>query len=570
MTMRNVEMAWIFNEIADLLEIKGGHFFQMRAYRKAAQVIMGLEQPVAQLIAEGEFQKLPGIGKGIIDKSQELLTTGVCHTHQELLAEIPRAVLEFRALPGIGPAKARMLYQEGFTSLNQLEQAAKKHRLRKLPGISSKIEFELIRNIDLLRHGRDQVSLGIAREIGAELIDYLTQLPVVQRVELAGSTRRWRETVSDLDLVASATNIDAVLDALAAHPRITKTLTRAPGRIQVRSWWGVEIDLTVVPPANFITTWHRCTGSSKHYQQLQQIACQRGLTLDHQHLLTSTNELLPVVEESEIYHHLGLANLPPELRENNGEIELAQQGDLPALVTVDDIKGDLHTHTNWSDATPSLEEMVDQAIAKGYSYLAITDHSRSLKIANGLELHRLLKQGKKIDQLNTENKDFTILKGIECDILSDGCLDFEDDVLRDLDVVVASVHSNFNQEKEVMTQRFIAAIENEHVDIIGHISGRLLGRRRGYQLDIDQIMERAAQYDTILEINSTPDRLDLSEENARKAKAMGIKVAINTDAHDLKSLNQIEYGVSVARRAWLSPDDVINTGSVEDVLKTFG
>lgn len=569
MMMKNVEIAWVFYEIADLLEIKGDNFFQVRAYRQAAREITRLEQPVAKLINEGSFQRIPGIGKAITDKTKELIETGQCRAHQELLAEIPRGVLEIRALPGIGPAKARMLYKEGFTTLGQLEQAAKANRVRKLPGFSAKTEFDIARDIDLLKHGRDKVGLGVARELGAELIDYLSQLPMVHRVELAGGTRRWKETVSDLDLVASTDNIEDVLDALAIHPKITKILTREANRLQIMTWWGVEVDLTVVKPEEFITTWHRCTGSKKHYQHLQKIAQQKGLKLNHQHLLNAAGELLPVTEEADIYEHLGLSYIPAELRENTGEIEVAQQDNMPQLVTLEDIKGDLHTHTNWSDAALSLEEMVEHAIAKGYRYMAITDHSRSLKIANGLSLERLKKQGKEIDKLNAQHKDFTILKGIECDILSDGSLDFEDDVLRDLDVVVASVHSNFKQEKEAMTQRIVSAIENEHVDIIGHVTGRMLGRRQGYQVDIDRVMEAAAKYDTVLEINSSPDRLDLSDENARKAKAMGIKISINTDAHDLKRLNEMVYGVSVARRAWLTADDIINTHEVEDILKMF-
>ena len=420
--MKNVEIAWIFSEMADLLEIKGGNFFQVRAYRQAARLITRLEQSVIKLISEGTFQQLPGIGKAINDKTQELLETGNCRAHQDLLAEIPRGVLEIRTLPGIGPAKARMLYKEGFTSLGQLEQAAKAHHLRKLPGISAKTEFDIMRNIDLLKHGRDQIGLGVARELGTELIEYLTQLPVVQRVELAGGTRRWKETVSDVDLVVSAEEIEDVLDALAVHPKITKILAREANRLQVMTWWGVEVDLTVVKPEEFVTTWHRSTGSKKHYQQLQQIAQQKGLQLNHRHLLNADRELLAVTKEADIYQHLGLAYVPPELRENKGEIEVAQRGNLPPLVTLADIKGDLHTHTNWTDAALPLEEMVEHAIAKGYSYMAITDHSRSLKIANGLNFERLKKQGKEIDKLNAQNKDFTILKGIECDILSMGDL----------------------------------------------------------------------------------------------------------------------------------------------------
>lgn len=567
--MKNIEIALVFYEIADLLEIKGGNFFQVRAYRQAAQVITRQEQPVEKLIKEGKFQQLPGIGKAIYEKTKELLETGKCSAHQALLAEIPRGMLEIRSLPGIGPAKARTLLKEGYTSLEQLAQAAAAHRLRKLPGFSAKTEHDILRDIDLLKSSRDQIGLGVARELGEELIDYLSQLPTVVRVELAGGTRRWKETVSDLDLVACASDIAEVLEAFAIHPKVTKILHRGDNRLQVMTWWGVEVDLTVTPPEQFVSTWHRCTGSKRHYQQLQQIAEQRGLSLNHRQLLNEAGEILPLTGEQDIYKHLGMEYIPPELREGKGEIEAALADKLPPLITLDDIKGDLHTHTNWSDAALSLEEMVEHAVAKGYRYMAITDHSRSLKIANGLSLERLRKQGKEIDKLNAQLKDFTILKGIECDILPDGTLDFEDEVLRDLDVVVASVHSNFKQEKEAMTNRIVSAIRNEHVDIIGHVTGRMLGRRSGYQLDLDRVLEEAAKHETVLEINSSPDRLDLNEENARKAKELGIKISINTDAHDLKRLNEMVYGISVARRAWLTPDDVINTHEVEDILKIF-
>ncbi|MBM7854785.1 DNA polymerase (family 10) [Desulfohalotomaculum tongense] len=566
--MKNVQVAWVFYEMADLLEIKGADFFKIRAYRNAAKAISRLEKPVEELVRQGLLNKIPGIGKAISAKTEEILETGTCRAYQQLLEQVPRGLLEVRLLPGIGPKKARTLFQElGITSLEELEKAARERRVRKLPGMSAKTEFEILRSIQGLKTGRKEIVLGLARDLGSELVEYLSTLPAVKKVELGGSTRRWKETVSDLDIIAAAEDAGEVLSALASHPRVTEVLRREENRIQVLTWWGVEVDLTVVPPEQFITAWHRSTGSRKHYQHLTRLAESKGFKLDHRALITPGGRRLDVHSEADIYTHLGLEYIPPELREDNGEIEAAETGSLPRLVELEDIKGDLHTHTTWSDAAASLEEMAAGAKKKGYSYMAVTDHSGSLKIANGLSAERLLKQVKEIEKLNEQQRDFTVLTGVECDILADGRLDHPDDLLAQLDVVVASVHTGFKQDKETMTNRIIAAIENEHVDIIGHVSGRLLGRRGGYELDMERVLEAAAKYDTVMEINSSPDRLDLSEENARLAKELGVKVAINTDAHDLKRLNEMEYGVAVARRAWLTPDDVVNTMDVEDLMK---
>ncbi|MTI79718.1 MAG: DNA polymerase/3'-5' exonuclease PolX [Firmicutes bacterium] len=559
--MHNFEIAWVFYKMADILELKGADFFKIKAYRNAARIISRQEQSVEEMVQQKTFDKLSGIGKAISTKTKEIIETGTCKAYQELLQEVPEGVLEIRSLPGIGPKKARVLYQElKITSLEELEQAAKKRLVRKLPGMSAKTEFEILRNIEGLKDGRNKLLLGLARDLGSELVDYLADLPMVKRVEMSGSTRRWKEMVSDLDLIASSERASEVLDALASHPRITKVTQRDEDRIQAFSWWGIPVDLTVVPPKQFVTAWHRSTGSKKHYQQLMQYAQRKDLSLEHNNEFSS---------EEDIYSHLGLEYIPPELREGKGEIEAAQQSGLPRLVQLEDIKGDLHLHTTWSDASATLEEMVDAAKKKGYTYMAITDHSGSLKIANGLDKERLMIQIDKIKELNKKIKNFTILTGVECDILSDGTLDHPDELLEQLDVVIASVHTNFKQDMERMTKRIITAIENEHVDIIGHVSGRLLGRRGGYELDVKRVLEAAAKNNTVMEINSSPDRLDLSEENAKLAKEMGIKVAINTDAHDLKRLNEMQYGVAVARRAWLTPDDVVNTKDVEGLLQSL-
>ncbi|WP_031516061.1 DNA polymerase/3'-5' exonuclease PolX [Desulfofalx alkaliphila] len=567
--MQNVEVSWIFHEIADLLEIKGGDFFKIRAYRNAAKTIYRLEQPLDQLVRSGEINKLPGIGKAIAAKIEEIIKTGTCKTHQELLEEIPRGVLEITSLPGIGPKKARLLFKKlGVLSLDQLEQAAKDRQVRKVPGMSSKTELEILRNIKAIRSSGEKTVLGLAREIGAELRKYLLSLPGVKRVEIGGSTRRWREAVSDLDLVVAAEQASLVIAAMLKHPRVTEVLDQSERSIKVLTWWGVPVELSVVPPHRFVLAWHRNSGSKNHYRQLQKLAKEKGIELSHGGLSVD-GKPVEVKDEADIYRALGMQYIPPEIREDRGEIEAAKTGTLPKLVEIDDIKGDLHSHTTWSDASASLEEMVAAAKNRGYEYLAVTDHSGSLKIANGLDEKRLAEQCKVIERLNRQEEDFTILTGVECDILSDGRLDHPDRVLEELDVVVASVHRNFKMDKKAMTDRIIAAIEHEHVDIIGHVTGRLLGRRSGYEVDMEKVLEAAAKYNTVLEINSSPERLDLNEDNAALARDLGVKIAINTDAHDTGRLEDIIYGVAVARRAWLGPEDVVNTLEVDELLKTL-
>ena len=566
----NSEISWIFHEMADLLEIKDADFFKIRAYRNAAKIISRLEQPLEELAHQGLINKIPGIGKAISAKIKEMLETGSCKTYRELLQEIPKGVLEIRLLPGIGPKRARILFEElKTTSIEQLETAAKERLVRKLPGMSTKTESDILRHIQVLKTGSKKNSLGVVREFGNGLIEYLSAFPGVTAVEFGGSTRRWQETVSDLDLVAAAKDPEKLLDVLANHPRVTKVLERGERRIKVLNWWGIMVDLSVVPPGQFITAWHRNTGSKNHYRHLKKLATEKSLELSHQAIMDDSGNKLAVQSETDIYRYLNMEYIPPELREDNGEIEVALAGKLPELVKLKDVKGDLHTHTTWSDAAASLPDMVTEAKAKGYSYLAITDHSPSLKVANGLDFDRLQEQCWEIEKLNQSEKDFTVLTGVECDILSGGSLDHPDEVLANLDVVVASVHTNFKQDKHTMTNRIISAIENEHVDIIGHVTGRLLGRRSGYELDLERVLETAAKYDTVLEINASPHRLDLNTENAKRALELGVKIAINSDAHDIKGLSDMEYGVAVARRAWLTAGDVLNTMEVDDLLKSL-
>lgn len=569
--MQNIEMAWIFTELADLLEIKGEDVYKIRAYRRAAEVLANLEVPVKELSRQRLLSKVPGVGKAIEAKIEEILQTGQLSKHQELLKEIPRGVLTIKELPGIGPSRARKLYQElGVKSLDELELAAKERKIRDLKGFSAKLEWDILNGIDMVRNRQGRTRLSVARELAAEFISFIKLLPGVKQVDMTGSTRRWKETVGDLDLLAAAEEPAYPLDALATHPRVKEVIERQSNRIRVYTWWGLSVDLQVVPPEEYIPTLHRNTGCKEHYAKLQEIAQDKGLTLNHHGLTKGCGEeVLALQNENDIYHALGMSYIPPELRENRGEVEAALKDDLPNLIEVSDIKGDLHIHTTWSDSALELSEVANYCRNKGYAYAAITDHSRSLKIANGLEVSRLLEQHQIIREMNKEFEDFTLLTGVEMDILPNGDLDYPDELLEQMDVVIGSVHTAFKQSKKEITQRIMKAMENEHVDIIAHLTGRILGRRESYAVDVEALIETAAKTGTILEINSSPDRLDINEDYARLARDMGVKISINTDAHDTRRLDEIIYGVAVARRAWLEPQDVVNTYELEELREVL-
>ncbi|RKO67622.1 PHP domain-containing protein [Desulfofundulus salinus] len=589
--MQNMEISWAFRELADLLEFEGEDFFKIRAYRRAAKVIAGLEEPVVELYRRGNLARVPGIGKNILAKIGELITTGEMKKLQELRRKWPPGILEVMALPGIGPKRARFLHEQlGITSLAELEEAAREKKVRALKGMGVKTEQEILRSIELVRSRQGRILLPLAREMAGELAAYIYDTPGVYKVGVAGGIRRWQETVDEILLVAAAKDPEPLLNALAAYRRVREVLVREKDRMRVQTWWGVPVELRVVglPAYGAALLW--ATGSAEHWRQLQALAEKRGYHLDMRGLvgkdfLSGNDEpaledapapVPPVPgvplprEEEYIYRRLRLWPVPPELREGRGEVELAAGGDPPRLLEVKDVKGDLHVHTDWSDGANSILQMVQRAKEKGYRYVAITDHSRSLTVARGLSLERLQEQHRLIKELNEKEKDFRILTGIEVDILARGGLDFPDEVLAEIDVVVASVHSGFRQDKETLTSRVLQAIENEHVDIIGHPTGRLLGEREAYALDVERVLEAAAKYGKILEINSSPDRLDLNEHHARLARDYGVKLAVNTDAHDLRRLDEMPYGVAVARRAWLGPEDVVNTLDLPDLLKLLG
>jgi len=572
--VRNMEIAWVFYEIADLLEFKGEEFFKIRAYRRAARAIAGLDRPVKELYAGGALKEVPGLGKNIIAKIGELLDSGECRLHKELKEEIPASLTEMMSLPGLGPKRARLIYEQlGITTVTELDKAARAGKIRELPGMGAKIEQELVRNISRMKKQARRLPLGAARELALALHEYLEQMVKVEAVTVTGDIRRWAELVDSIDLLAVVRNPDdaaEILDAFLLHPGLGEATWRDKDRVQAVSRWGVPVELIAVPREQYWFTLLWSTGSEQHFRRLQMTAWRQGWRLDRFGMVSRRDrQTAPVSSEEDIYRLLGLQYVAPELRENYGEINAAARGELPRLLELADIRGDLHVHTDWSDGACSIEEMVQQAREKGYSYLAITDHSTSLKIARGLSRERLLAQHEKIRELNKKWEDFYVLTGVEVDILADGSLDHPDEVLARVDLVIASIHSGFKQDKDRITRRILAAIENDHVDIIGHPTGRLLGHREPYAVDVEEIIEAAARHNKVLEINASPDRLDLSEFYVQLARESGVPVAINTDAHDRRRLDEMVYGVSVARRAWLEPSHVLNTLPLPDLLRVL-
>lgn len=558
-------MAWIFHELADLLEFKGEDFFKIRAYRNAARILAGIDEPLEEIWKRGGLTKTPGIGKNIAAKINEILTTGRLQKLEELLREVPPGLLDMMSLPGIGPKRAGIIHQHlGVSSLEDLLKVAREGRIKGLPGMGSKTENDIIRYIEIHEDIHRRVLLVTAKELAGELSVYIKLLKGVFDVRAGGSVRRWQETVGDVDLVVAASDSQIVLDALEKHPLVKEVVEKEENRGKYQTNWGILVDIEVVPVEFFETALFLSTGSKAHLGRLQELIGEKGITANP----FRDGSMGKHREEKDIYADLGLAYIPPELRENRGEVEAALQNRLPHLIELKDIKGDLHIHTNWSDGLSSIEKMVTRAREKGYQYMAVTDHSQSLKIARGLSLEKLKQQHELVRSINDELEDFHVFTGIEVDILSKGGLDCPEEILKETDLVVASVHSAFKQDRDTMTARILTAVESKNVDIIGHLTGRLIDQREEYALDLERVLDAASSCGTILEINASPDRLDLNDINARKAKEKGIRMAINTDAHDLKRMDEMPYGVSVARRAWLEPDDVINTMPL-DKLKKF-
>jgi DNA polymerase (family 10) len=558
--MNNWEIAKLFDEIADLLDILGENPYKARAYRRAAHKLGNAYLDVEELADEGRLQEIPGIGSALEKKIEEYVKTGELKYLTQLRKKAPTSLRQLLLIPGIGVKTIQIIYQQlGITNLQDLEAAARKRLLQELPGIGVKTEQAIISGLEAHVLRRRRLLLHHAFAFAGEIESHLKDtLPGLANLQIAGSLRRGKETVGDLDFVAAADNPAPLVDAFKTAPFVNEVVAAGEVKATIMTKWGFQADLLVVQPEFFASALQHLTGSKEHNIILRGIAREQGLKISEYGIHCDGQVAAPVTEE-ELYRRLGMDYIPPELREGRGEIEAAQNGVLPELLNVDHIKGDLHVHSEWSDGINTLEELAQSAQERGYRYLAVTDHSRSLRIARGLTEERVREQQEEIRRLNRGFTDFRLLAGIEVEILPDGSLDFEDELLAEMDIVIASVHSGFKQDRKTITRRVLSALQNEHVDIIGHPTGRLLGRRDPYDIDVDLLLRIAAETGTALEINASPDRLDLHDEYIHQGIEIGVRFAVNTDAHDVYYLDDIQYGVLQARRGWAERSDIINT-----------
>ncbi|WP_136515466.1 DNA polymerase/3'-5' exonuclease PolX [Geomonas edaphica] len=566
--MKNREIARIFDEIADIMEIRQDNIFKIRAYRRASLNLEGLNRDLAQMTHK-ELLEIPGVGADLAARIEEYLQTGSMAYYEQLKQEIPAGVFNMLAVPDLGPKTAKAIYDAlQITGLDELEKAALDHRLIGIKGIKQKTEENILKGIQSVKRGRERQPLGRMLPAAEELVAALREKAPIERIEVAGSIRRRRDTIKDIDIVATSPDPAAVMEAFLGLTQVHDVIMRGPTRASVTIREGVQVDLRVVEPASYGAALAYLTGSQSHNVRLREMAQKRGLKINEYGIFREEdNARMGGENEEDIYRLLELSFVPAVLREDQGEIEAALKGRLPRLITAQDVKGDLHVHSRWSDGAHGIAELVEAARLRGLSYIAVTDHSQGLGVARGLTVERLMEQQAEVRALNRELDGFRVLHGTEMDIRNDGSLDFPDEVLAELDVVVASIHSGFNGTKEAMTARIVAAMRNPHVHIIAHPTGRIIGEREGYQLDMEEVLQVAKETRTALEINAYPLRLDLEDRYVRRAKELGVKIAINTDTHAKLQFETLPWGISVAQRGWLERDDVLNTLSAEELLK---
>ncbi|MGN6558339.1 MAG: DNA polymerase/3'-5' exonuclease PolX [Solirubrobacterales bacterium] len=566
--MTNAEIAAALEELGVLYELDGAVKYRVLAYGTAAKAIRESPVSVAELARQGRATEVPGVGKTLAEKIDALLATGEIPAAVKLKAKFPPTLIEVTRVPGVGPKTARRLFEElEISSMEDLKAAAEAEKIRDVKGLGPKAEENILAALERLGEpgeGPGRLLLSKVKPIAEELAAALREHPAAERVEVAGSVRRWAETCKDIDVIATAEQPAALAEHLAAHPLIAAAGTPGANGVRAQTHNGVSVDLRIVPPAAFGNLLQHFTGSQAHNVQLREEAVARGLSVsEHGITETESGETQTCATEAEVYERLGYSYIEPELREGRGELKAAREGKLPQLIELGDIRGDLHSHTTLSDGRNSLEEMAAAARDRGYEYLAITDHSASHGFGDHVTAERLWKRIEEVRAFNKgqnkDNKGFRLLAGSEINIGLDGSLDYPDDLVAALDWVVASVHTSFSVSEKQMTERVLAAIENPDVDCIGHLTGRLIGRREPYGVDVEAVAEAAARSGTMIEINGNPNRRDLSDVHARLAAEAGVKIVLNTDAHGVDTLDNMAYAVATARRAWLTADDVANT-----------
>ena len=569
--IKNIEIANIFDNIASILKIRNENRFKVRAYERVAATIENFPMEVETIYRAGQLDEIPGVGEAIAKKIEELIETGKLEYYENLKKSIPSGVLELLKVSDVGPRKAKLFYEElGIDNVDKLEEAAREHKLENLPGMGKKAEENILRGIELYNRRDKRALLGVALPIAEEIIGRLKSLKEINQIDIAGSLRRRKDTIRDIDILVTSKQPEKIMDKFTHLPEVKEILAEGLTKSAILTRQNIHVDLRVVEPDSFGAALQYFTGSKAHNVRLREMAVKQGLKINEYGVFqTKDDKKVAGKEEQEIYQKLGLPFIMPELREDRGEFEAAQKNQLPELVIMKDIKGDLHIHTSDSDGLNSIEEMVKKARKRGYKYIAITDHSQSLSIAGGLNEKRLQEQIDRIEKINHSLNDLVVLKGIEVDIKSDGTLDFPDSLLEKLDIVIAAIHTGFKQEREQIMDRLTSAMRNPHVNIIAHPTGRIIGYREPYAVDMQEIIRAAAKTNTALEINASPERMDLNDIYAKSAKEKGVLLSIGTDAHQLSSLDNMSYGISIARRGWLEKNHLLNTFSLAELKLKF-
>jgi DNA polymerase (family 10) len=570
MSVHNAEIAEMFSRLAELLEIQGANPFRIRAYRKAAQTIEGLPHSVTSMLAEGaDLSELPGIGEDLAAKIQEIVETGHLALLEQVSSQLPGQLAELAKIPGLGPKRVKMLYDTlGIQDLKGLAKAARTGKIRQLHGFGAKTEENILAETVQRSSGEKRIKLNTAEQFAEPIIDFLQGIKGVKDAIVAGSYRRRKETIGDLDILVASAGGTSIMNRFVAYEEVEKIVSKGTTRATVMLRSGLQVDLRVVPEESYGAALQYFTGSKAHNIAVRSLAIKKGLKINEYGVFRGETRIAGQTEE-EVYAQVGLPYFEPELRENWGEVEAGLHHALPDLVTINDIRGDLHSHSKATDGHFTIKEMAQSAQEKGYKYLAICDHSQHVTIAHGLDAKRLEAQIKEIDRLNQQFHHFTILKGAEVDILENGSLDLPDDLLGRLDLTVCAVHYKFNLSRRKQTERIIRAMDNPYFNILAHPTGRLLNERKPYDLDMEQIMAAALERGCFLEVNAQPVRLDLTDLHCKMAKDMGVKVAISTDAHRTTEFEFMRFGVGQARRGWLEPTDIINTQPLNKLKRLF-
>jgi DNA polymerase (family 10) len=570
--MKNQFVADTLYMIADLLDLKGEIFFKTRAYRMAAQAIEALDEDIERLVNQKTLESIPGIGEALAKKITELIQTGKLEYLERLKKEVPTGLIDLLGIPGLGPKKVAALYKNlGITNTQELREAANKGELRNLEGFGEITERNILRGIQLREKTSGRVLLNVAYEDGTRYLTYLKRCKQIEKINIAGSLRRMKETIGDLDILISSKNPETVMEYFVLYPEVAQVLAKGTTKSSVLLKDNLQVDLRVVEEKSYGAALQYFTGSKDHNVTLRGFAIRNGYKLNEYGLFDKTTEKYVAGKtEEEIYKKIGFPYIEPELRENRGEFEAAKKKKLPNLVGFDEINGDFHVHSFWSDGSDSIENIATAAQQRDYMFIGVTDHSQSLKIANGLTEDRIQKKLKEIKTLNKKFPNLRILCGTECDIKTDGTLDYSNKILKQFDFVYIGIHTAFKMDKETMTKRIIKGMDNEQADFLAHPTGRIIGRREAYEVDIEQIIDMAKETDTRLEINSFPERLDLDDIHVKLAKEHGVQFVLGTDSHSINHLDFMRFGIATARRGWLEKKDILNTYSVKDIEKILG